>query len=38
MKQEIQNIQKKIYNLAKTELKKIVEIVGEEIDNTITEN
>ena len=28
----------KIYNLAKTELKKIVEIVGEEIDNTITEN
>lgn len=28
----------KIYNLAKTELKKIVEIVGEEIDNTITED
>lgn len=28
----------KIYNLAKTELKKIVEIVGEEIDNTIAEN
>lgn len=25
----------KIYNLAKTELKKIVEIVGEEIDNTV---